>query len=330
MDRIAIIDIGTVTARLAVADVDEKGVAALSKTSTICNLGQDVDATGMLRGDACRRVADCVAGYVATAREAGAKVLCCTLTSAARDAGNAAVLLDGLAALGVRAQVIGGSIEGSLTFLGVARDFVDRRILVADNGGGSTELALGSWGSGALALDFVRSIDVGCRRITERHLAAQDPPTEADLAAARAFCVESFSPALADAGLAGGDAAPVERLVVTGGTATTLAAVSMGLVPYDSARVHLHELPLAEVTRLESLLAGLAVAERAKLPGIQPQRAAVILGGTVILRSLMEQLGVGSLTVSESDLLYGMSLVVGAVVRGEEPAVSWRPELSYL
>ena len=176
MTRVACIDIGTVTARLAVADVEGGHVVRLAKRSQICNLGQDVDKTHRLRQDAMERVFGCVAAYVEEARRAGATSACCTLTSAARDAQNARELGAALASLGLEPMVIPGAVEGSLTFLGVAQDFVGHRILVADNGGGSTELAMGCLGTdGILELDFVRSVDVGCRRLTERFLAGEGP-----------------------------------------------------------------------------------------------------------------------------------------------------------
>ena len=167
MTRVACIDIGTVTARLAVADVEGGHVVRLAKRSQICNLAHDVDKTHRLRQDAMERVFGCVAAYVEEARRAGATSACCTLTSAARDAQNARELGAALASLGLEPMVIPGAVEGSLTFLGVAQDFVGHRILVADNGGGSTELAMGCLGTdGILELDFVRSVDVGCRRST--------------------------------------------------------------------------------------------------------------------------------------------------------------------
>ena len=147
MTRVACIDIGTVTARLAVADVEGGHVVRLAKRSQICNLGQDVDKTHRLRQDAMERVFGCVAAYVEEARRAGATSACCTLTSAARDAQNARELGAALASLGLEPMVIPGAVEGSLTFLGVAQDFMGHRILVADNGGGSTELAMGCLGT---------------------------------------------------------------------------------------------------------------------------------------------------------------------------------------
>lgn len=350
MTRVAVIDIGTVTARLAVADVESGRVTRLAKSSNIVNLGQDVDRTGRLREDAQRRLLGCVDLYLASAREAKAPAVCCTLTSAARDAENSADLLAELERRGLDAQVIPGEVEGSLTFLGVAQDFAGRRIMVADNGGGSTEVAVGSLtegpagsegpgsttvpggatGPGGLAIEWVRSANVGCRRLTEKFLAREDPPSGEDLARAHELAAERLSGAISAASAAGASAARPERLVVTGGTATTLVAVEKGLEPYDPRQVHLQALSRADVDALERRLAGLTVEGRAALPGIQAKRAPVILGGTVAIAELMRAAGFDELTVSESDLLFGLSIVAAATLDGAASPLGWRPGLTLL
>lgn len=336
MTRVACIDIGTVTARLAVADVEGGRVARLIKHSEICNLGEGVDATGRLRDDAIGRVFSCVRGYVALAVEAGAPAACCTLTSAARDAENSDEMVSALESLGLSPLVIPGRIEGSLTFLGVAQDFRGRRILVADNGGGSTELALGSLGEdGALDLSYVRSVDVGCRRVTEKYLQAAPLPTADDLAAAHAFVAEGFAPAVEEGGLwaAGSERAVAdapEALVVCGGTVTSLVAVDDEMEPYDSARVHLAGLTREKVEALEKRLAGLTVEQRAELPGLQAKRAPVILGGAVAISELMRQTSFSTLQASESDLLFGLALTAAASLDGTASPVGWRPEMHAL
>ncbi len=345
--RYAVIDIGTVTARLAVSEVVDRRVRLVRKISTICNLGQGVDRTRMLDPEACERVRSCVAGYVATARELGAAVSVCTLTSAARDAFNSADLLAMLRAACVEPQVIPGEVEGRLTFLGVAQDFPGKQILVADNGGGSTELACGrlvvaggdaagadAAGTGVdaadvpgLHMDLVVSTDVGCRRLTDRFLSRTDPPAATDRAEAHAFAASLFGPVIAELRDLG---ATPEVLAVTGGTATTLVAISKKLVPYDSAQVHLAQLTRAQVAGLEDLLGGLTVEQRAAVPGIQAKRAPVILAGTVALGELMDRTGFGAMTVSESDLLVGMTLTLDAAVRGVETPVGWAPVFASL
>ncbi len=329
MQRVSCIDIGTVTARLAVADVEGGRVQRLAKQSTICDLGEGLSATGHICDAAKARVLACADAYLAAARSAAAPVMCCTLTSAARDAANSDELLDALAARGLKPQVIPGEVEGMLTFLGVAQDFPGKAILIADNGGGSTEFALGSMVDGAIDLSFVRSIDVGCRRITERFLSEREDGVAIDegLAAAHAFARELFAPL---SGMLGEASVRAERLVACGGTVTSLVAMDAELVPYDSAFVHLHELTLEQVERLEAKLAPMTVAERAQLPGLQPKRAAVILGGAIAVAEFMKATGFDVLTVSESDLLFGLSITTAAAVAGEKSPVGWIPELSSL
>jgi exopolyphosphatase/guanosine-5'-triphosphate,3'-diphosphate pyrophosphatase len=356
MTRVACIDIGTVTARLAVADVEGGRVARMLKQSNICNLGEGLTQTGTISRAAADRVTECVDSYLAAAREAGAHSVCCTLTSAARDASNSDQLLNRLGRRGLHAQVIPGTVEGSLTFLGVAQDFAGHRILVADNGGGSTELAVGRMdapaaGSGdapaagdvttdaasdatadaatapKLALDCVRSVDVGCRRLTERFLSVHDVPTDQEVMAARAWARQMFDDAVQEEKIL--RLAP-ERLVTTGGTVTTLVALKLGLVPYDPRRVHLAELSLGDVEGLLAHLAAIPVEERAKLPGIQAKRAPVILGGAIAVAELMRSVNVDRLTVSESDLLFGLSICAAATAEGTANPLGWEPDLTPL
>lgn len=327
MTRVAVIDIGTVTARLGVSDVAGGHVEHCSKTSTICNLGEGVAETGLLSDAACERVLSCVAGYVASAREASAGVACCTLTSAARDAANASVLLDGLAALGLDPQVIPGEVEGSLTFLGVAQDFLGQRIVVADNGGGSTEVAVGTLGEGGVSLEAVRSLNVGCRRVTDLFLSREDPPSARSVEQARAFCRERFCDELSAPAR---DAVAGGRLVCVGGTVTTLVAIGAALDPYDPSFVHLHDLSLDEVDELAERLAALPLEERREVTGLQPKRAGVIVAGALCVSELMRACGADRLTVSESDLLYGLSIAAAAAAEGQAGPVAWEPRLSAL
>lgn len=340
MGLVGVIDIGTVTARLGVAEVAEGCVQRCVKTSTICNLGEGVAQTGELSSAAIERVITCVEGYLQTALKAGVKVLCCTLTSAARDAKNSEVLLEGLRALGVVPQVIPGEVEGKLTFLGVAQDFAGQRICVADNGGGSTEIALGMLGAQApdssqpstdpsnsqpaLRLECVKSLNVGCRRVTDLFLKNENPPSAQSLSKARKFCAQIFETELPQAAREIGSET---RLVCVGGTVTTLVAISAGLDPYDPAFVHLHELSLAEVDALVERLASLPLEERRAVKGLQPKRAEVILAGALCISELMRACGTERLTVSESDLLFGLSLTTDAVSSEKSSPVGWRPEL---
>ena len=325
---IAVIDIGTVTVRLAVAEVAGGRVLRMAKYSEICNLGVGVDATGLLDADAIKRVYMTVASYVEAAKEAGTQAIVCTLTSAARDAKNAPDLGMALASLGLEPMIIPGEIEAALTFLGVAQDFSGRQILVADSGGGSTELALGNVTNNIINLPFIRSLDVGCRRVTDRFLSEGDIPTPAHLEAAHVFASRLMRDALAASEYQ--EAIRPEVLVATGGTATSLIAMNAQLEPYDPAFVHLRGISVEDVQNLEELLAKLSVEERAKLPGLQEKRAPVILGGTIVLLELMQATGFTTMIASESDLLFGLLITSAAVQEGRPSPVVWKPILKPL
>ncbi|MBQ3340012.1 MAG: phosphatase [Atopobiaceae bacterium] len=326
MSRVAAIDIGTFTMRLAIADVADGRVQSMRKQSTIVNLGQDVDATGMLALDAMKRAFLCARAYAQMAKEADCDALCCTLTSAARDAGNSDELMAALSSLGITPEVIPGEIEGALTFLGVAQDFPSTPILVADNGGGSTELALGKLEGRVLDLRWVKSVDVGCRRVTDRFFTEGDPVGEETLSAAHAFARGEFDRALATMPR---DLVP-ERLVVCGGTATSLIAMVARLEPYNPAFVHLHELTAGEIRALEQELSALPVEKRKALPGLQEKRAPVILGGTVAVAEILASTGFDVAQASESDLLFGLSIACDAAVSGAMSPVVWKPAVSRL
>ena len=327
MTRVACIDIGTVTCRLAVADIEDGKIARIHKRSTIVDVGEGLAQTGVISAAAIERTVSCVDSYLAEAREMGAVVICCTMTSASRDAANSSELLDQFAERGLVAQVIPGDIEGRLTLLGVCLDFPGQLVLIADNGGGSTELALGMLGEDGLDVRAIRSVDVGCRRVTDHFLLRNDPPSADDVAEAHAFAHEPFAQTVEELGLREGGA---ERLVVTGGTVTSLVAIDAKLEPYDSSYVHLHELDQETVERIEDQLAQLTVAERAELPGLQAKRARVILGGAIAVNEVMRTCGFDRITVGESDLLFGLALTVAAVHEGRPSPVGWKPELTHL
>jgi len=194
--KVAAIDLGTVSSRLVLAQVEDGAIVESSKHTEITDLGEGVDATGRFCEAAVERVLAACRMFVDEARAFGAACICTTCTSAARDASNAALLLDGLRELGLEPQVIPGEVEARLTFFGVAHDFAGERIIVADSGGGSTELATGVYAPerGVFALEGTRSLDIGCRRVTERFFSALPPST--DELAARAIlraCLSTLS-----------------------------------------------------------------------------------------------------------------------------------------
>lgn len=333
--KVAAIDLGTVSSRLVLAQVEAGAIVESSKHTEITDLGEGVDATGRFCEAAVERVLAACCMFVDEARAFGAACICTTCTSAARDASNAALLLDGLRDLGLEPQVIPGEVEARLTFFGVAHDFAGERIIVADSGGGSTELATGVYAPergvyaperGVFALEGTRSLDIGCRRVTERFFSAL-PPADGELAAAAAWAGEQFAAYFE--GLPS-DFERAERLVAVGGTVTTLVALIHELEPYDSSFVHLRELSLDQVSAAIDHMSTLDVEGIAALPGVQPKRAGVILAGAVVVRELMRAGSYESLTVSENSLLAGMAATINEVLEGATPTIGWTPSLSAL
>ena len=345
---LAAIDIGTVTARLALAQVEDGRVIRMAKYTEIVNLGEGVDKTKRLLPEAIHRCVGCVSSYVDHARKEGAEAVVCTLTSAARDAENAPDLGMGLASLGLEPMIIPGEIEGALTFLGVSHDFENHRILVADSGGGSTELVVGTLVGQAAAqaagqsavqgvdqsaaqvvgqqldINFVESVDLGCRRLTERFNLSADHPSAEDIDGAHKMAAQMVSEAI---GRAQQQCAAPELLVGVGGTATSLIAIRDHLDPYDPSKVHLNHISIDEVSQIEGLLASKTLKEREDITGLQAKRAPVMLAGTILLAELMKNSGFKHLVVSESDLLFGLVITAAAVHEGKQSPVIWQPIL---
>ncbi len=339
---LAAIDIGTVTARLALAQVEDGRVIRMAKYTEIVNLGEGVDTAKRLLPEAIHRCVGCVSSYVDHARKEGAEAVVCTLTSAARDAENAPDLGMGLASLGLEPMIIPGEIEGALTFLGVSHDFENHRILVADSGGGSTELVVGTLagqpaaqdaghqlggqqlGGQQLDINFVESVELGCRRLTERFNLSSDHPSAEDIDGAHTMAAQMMSEAI---GRAQQQCAAPELLVGVGGTATSLIAIRDHLDPYDPSKVHLNHISLDEVLQIEGLLASKTLKEREDITGLQAKRAPVMLAGTILLAELMKNSDFKHLVVSESDLLFGLVITASAVYQGKQSPVIWKPIL---
>ena len=292
--KVAAIDLGTVSSRLVLAQVEGGAIVESSKHTEITDLGEGVDATGRFCEAAVERVLAACRMFVDEARAFGAACVCTTCTSAARDASNAALLLDGLRDLGLEPQVIPGEVEAP-----------ER---------------------GVFALEGTRSLDIGCRRVTERFFSAL-PPSTNELAAAAAWAGEQFSAYFE--GLPS-DFERAERLVAVGGTVTTLVALVHELEPYDSNFVHLRELSMEQISAAIERMSALDAAGIAALPGVQPKRAGVILAGAVVIRELMRAGGYKTLTVSENSLLAGMAATINEVLDGVTPTIAWTPSLSAL
>lgn len=319
--KIAAIDLGTVSSRLLCAEMSNGQITASTKRTVITDLGEHVDATGVFAPAAIDRVTQACTEFVRKAREFGAQHVCCTLTSAARDVSNGNDLLDRLRDLGLVPQVIPGEVEARLTFYGVAHDFANERIAVADSGGGSTELVVGRASDGGLELDCAESLNIGCRRVTERFFSSV-PPSADELDKAAAWARAQFEPYWA------GLANRPERLVAVGGTVTTLVAMVHELAVYDSHFVHLRDLTIEQVEDGIDRMRSLTVEQIAQLPGIQAKRAPVILAGAIVVRELMRAGGYGCLTVSENSLLAGAAATIYEAAMSGHTVIGWIPELS--
>ena len=303
--RRAAIDVGTVSTRLLVADVGDS-VDEVVRRTVITHLGEGVAATGLISTEARDRTLATVREYRDEAREAGAGDVIVIATSAARDAENGDEFLSSLADLGLHPAIVSGSQEAHLSFLGATYSIRGDDVLVVDLGGGSTEFVLGSAaeaddGGATFEVETSRSIDVGSRRVSDLFLAS-DPPTSAELEEATAWVVEQVRPFF------DGLRHRPTSLVAVGGTVTSLSAIRQGLDPYDPDRVHGSELTGADLADLREDLSRLPVALRRDVPGLDPARADVIVGGVLVLEALLALAGLDAMVVSEHDILYGLVL----------------------
>jgi exopolyphosphatase/guanosine-5'-triphosphate,3'-diphosphate pyrophosphatase len=307
-DAVAAVDCGTNSTRLLVADPD--GVT-LERRMTITRLGAGVDRTRTLAPDAVERTVTVLRSYREVMDRHGVGPRRVTATSAARDATNRdAFLAAAAAATGATVEVLGGDEEGRLSFAGATAglDAATGPWLVADIGGGSTELAAGPVGGSGpdrLAPEAVCSLDVGCVRITERFL-LHDPPRPAELAAARGHVGAELDRAVADR--------PAlrrpHRLVGLAGTVAATASLDQRLDGYDRGALHHHRLGAATVSGLLDELAGLDVDARRRRPGMEDARAGVIVGGLVVLDTLMRRFGFDVCLTSEADILDGLVMTM--------------------
>jgi exopolyphosphatase / guanosine-5'-triphosphate,3'-diphosphate pyrophosphatase len=312
MTRAAAIDCGTNSIRLLVADVPaaEGPHTDLLRRMEVVRLGQGVDATGRLAPEAIERTRRVLVEYAAQARDLGATAVRMVATSATRDAANRedfeAMVLD---VLGHRPDVVDGTEEAELSFIGAtasldaaatAHGAAPPRppFLVVDIGGGSTEFVLGD----SAGVRAARSVDIGCVRLTERHL-HDDPPTVDQIRRAEDDIRAALALVTADVPVA--DAA---TLVGVAGSVTTVAAIALGLPAYDPDAIHGSRIPVDDVRKVTSDLLAATRERRAAMPVMHPGRVDVIGAGALVLGVLMDGFGMSEVVVSEHDILDGIAL----------------------
>ncbi|MEU0300065.1 Ppx/GppA phosphatase family protein [Streptomyces sp. NPDC006175] len=309
MTRVAAIDCGTNSIRLLVADVDPATgeFTELDRRMRIVRLGQGVDRTGRLAPEALERTFGACREYAAAIEELGAERIRFVATSASRDAENSDTFVRGVRdILGVEPEVVTGDEEAQLSFDGATKELVggdhlEKPYLVVDIGGGSTEFVVGDD-----RVRAARSVDIGCVRMTERHLvldgAVVDPPTPEAIAAIRADVGAALD--LAEETVPVSSAA---TLVGLAGTVTTVAAMALGLQEYDSEAIHHSRVPLAQVREITARLLASTHEERAAIPAMHPGRVDVIASGALVLLAVMERAGAREVVVSEHDILDGIA-----------------------
>ncbi len=300
--RVAVIDVGTNSARLLVADVAAGRVAPVERRSTVTRLGRGVDLSGRLSAEAIEDACAAIGEYVATVEELGAEAVDAIATSAVRDAENGSAFVAELRErFALSARVLDGEEEARLTYMGAtAEQPPTEPTLVVDIGGGSTELVVGT----GAEISFHTSLQAGVVRHSERHIAT-DPPTVIELEALAAD-VRGLIEAAVGAGV------QASAGIAVAGTPTSLAAIELALEPYDPARVHGHVLQLPSIQRMLSQLASTPLAQRVEIPGLHPERAPTVVAGVVILVETMRAFGLEQIGVSEHDILYGAAISAAA------------------
>ena len=300
--RVAAIDCGTNSVRLLVADVDRAAgrLSDVDRRLEIVRLGQGVDATGRLAAAPLARTFRVLRSYQQIIGEASASAVRLVATSATRDAANAGEFVAGIRGiLGIEPEVLSGEDEALLSFTGATAELTREAApyLVTDIGGGSTEFVLGDPGAVTAAV----SVNIGCVRMTERHL-RHDPPGDDEIAAARADIDAALDVVAGKIPVS-----EARTLVGLAGSVTTVAALVLRLESYRAERIH-HSLVSAEAVRevAASLLAQTR-AERARLPVMHPGRVDVIGGGALVLTRIMDRFGFGEVLVSEHDILDGLA-----------------------
>ncbi|WP_326825732.1 Ppx/GppA family phosphatase [Streptosporangium sp. NBC_01639] len=313
MTRVAAIDCGTNSVRLLIGDIHADALTDVERRMEIVRLGQGVDRTGRLAPEALERTFAAMRGYAKLITQHGVSTVRVVATSATRDAANRQDFVDGVREIfGVEPEVITGAEEAELSFAGATRDLVRLSpetglptpegtrppYLVVDIGGGSTEFVLGS-----THVEAALSVDIGCVRLTERHLRDAGTPPAAEVVEAVLADIDEALDRVAQE-------VPVERaltLVGLAGSVTTVAGMALDLPEYDPHKIHHSRIPAARTREISRRLLEMSHDERAAIPVMHPGRVDVIGAGALILNRIVERYGFTEVVVSEHDILDGIA-----------------------
>ena len=299
MSRVAAIDCGTNSIRLLIADITGGNFKEVVRTMEIVRLGQGVDQNKSFHPDAIARTLSAVEKFAQLIASKGVEKIRFCATSATRDASNRELFTDGVKKiLGVEVEVIPGEQEAAFSFIGATKELSqsDGPFLVVDIGGGSTEFVFGSE-----KVDFAKSVDIGCVRMSERHLNLQ-PPTMAQIAEA----IIDIDLAITQAA----KAVPISQaksLVAVAGTATTVAAAALKLAEYDRYLIHLSRISAPAVHQVAAMFQSMNKDQIAALGYMHPGRVDVITAGALVLSRIMAATGASEFIASESDILDGIA-----------------------
>ena len=299
MSRVAAIDCGTNSIRLLIADIANGNFREVVRDMEIVRLGQGVDQTKSFHPDAIARTFAATEKFRNLIKSKGVEKIRFCATSATRDATNRNIFIDGVREiLGVEVEVIPGEEEAALSFMGATKELMQNEapFLVVDIGGGSTEFVIGG-----TEVSAAKSVNIGCVRMSERHL-NQQPPTSAQINAA----ITDIDMAIADAARA----VPItiaQTLVAVAGTATTVAAAALELNSYDRYAIHLSRISAEKVHKVAAMFQRLTRDEIANLGYMHPGRVDVITAGALVLSRVMAATGATEFVTSESDILDGIA-----------------------
>jgi exopolyphosphatase/guanosine-5'-triphosphate,3'-diphosphate pyrophosphatase len=299
MSRVAAIDCGTNSIRLLIADINGDNFQELAREMEVVRLGQGVDATGAFDPEAIERTLTATRKYSEIIASKGVEKIRFCATSATRDASNRAIFIDGVREiLGIEPEVIPGTEEAELSFIGATKvlPHATKPFLVVDIGGGSTEFVLGGD-----TVEFAKSVNIGCVRMSERHF-KKAPPTALSIQQA----ITDIDAAIAEAAYI----VPIKEsqtLIAVAGTATTVAAAALGLSEYDRQAIHLSRIPTHKVLEIAQMFQLMDRNEIAALGYMHPGRVDVIAAGSLVLARVMLATGASEFVASETDILDGMA-----------------------